>query len=58
MGLETMNDDLKKVFKEAAANNRIIVAPIPMKRASVSVNVESNLPKISLEESSKEKNND
>jgi hypothetical protein len=58
MGLETMNDDLKKVFKEAAANNGIIVAPIPMKRASVSVNVESNLSKISSEESPKEKNND
>jgi len=58
MGLETMNDDLKKVFKEAAANNGIIVAPIPMKRASMSVNVVSNLPKIILEESPKEKNND
>lgn len=58
MGLETMSDNLKKIFKEASANNRIISSPIPMKRASVSVNVESNLTKISLEESPKEKNND
>lgn len=58
MGLETMSDDLKKIFKEASANSRIIMAPIPMKRASMSVNVKSNLPKNSLEESPKGKNND